>query len=43
VLLPFVILLWIALGLAALALPIVGAIRASDGLYYTYPVVGFRP
>jgi uncharacterized Tic20 family protein len=43
ILLPIVIPLWIALGIAALALPIVGAIRASDGLYYTYPVVGFRP
>jgi uncharacterized Tic20 family protein len=43
ILLPIVIPIWIALGLAAIALPIVGAIRASDGIYYTYPVVGFRP
>ena len=40
ILIPFVILLWILLGIAAVVIPIVGAIRASDGTYYRYPVVG---
>ena len=31
------------LGIAAIALPIVGAIKASDGAYYRYPVVGIVP
>ncbi len=40
ILIPLVILFWIFLGLVAIALPIVGAIRALDGIYYRYPVVG---
>jgi uncharacterized Tic20 family protein len=40
ILIPLVILFWLALAAAALALPIVGAIKASDGTYYRYPVVG---
>ena len=40
ILIPFVILGWIALALVAIALPIIGAIKASDGVYYKYPVVG---
>jgi uncharacterized Tic20 family protein len=43
ILIPFVILFWIALGITALALPIVGAIKASQGTYYRYPVVGSNP
>jgi hypothetical protein len=43
VLIPVVILFWVLLGIAALALPIVGAIRALDGVYYRYPVVGVAP
>ena len=43
ILVPFVVLFWIALGVAALALPIVGAIKASQGDYYRYPVVGLPP
>jgi len=43
ILIPVVILFWVALGLAAVALPIIGAIRASDGTYYRYPVVGIVP
>ena len=43
VLIPLVIFFWVLLGLAALALPIVGAIRALDGTYYRYPVVGVTP
>ena len=42
-LIPVVILFWIVLGLVALALPIVGAVKAWDGQYYRYPVVGIRP
>jgi uncharacterized Tic20 family protein len=43
VLIPVVILFWILLGLAAIALPIVGGIKALDGAYYRYPVVGVMP
>lgn len=43
VLIPLVIAFWIVLGLAAIALPIVGAIKALDGTYFRYPVVGVRP
>ena len=30
-------------GLAAIILPIVGAVKASDGEFYSYPVIGTRP
>ncbi len=43
ILIPFVIVGIPALLLLAIALPIVGAIRASDGVYYKYPVVGIEP
>jgi uncharacterized Tic20 family protein len=43
ILIPAVILFWIALAIAALALPIVGAIKANQGTYYRYPVVGVSP
>mgnify|MGYP001765326621 FL=1 len=43
ILIPVVVLFWILLGIAAIALPIVGAVRASDGTYYRYPVVGVEP
>lgn len=43
ILIPVVILAWVALGLAAVALPIIGAVRANDGRYYRYPVVGVTP
>lgn len=43
ILIPLVLLFWIALGLTAIALPIVGAIKASQGTYYRYPVVGTQP
>jgi len=42
-LIPFVILMWVVLGITAIVLPIVGAIRANDGWYYRYPVVGLTP
>lgn len=43
ILIPIVILFWIALGLAAIALPIIGAIQASEGKYFRYPIVGVSP
>jgi uncharacterized Tic20 family protein len=43
VLIPLVILAWIALGIVAVVLPIVGAIKASEGSYYQYPVIGIAP
>jgi hypothetical protein len=43
ILIPFVVLGWIALGIVAVVLPIVGAVKASDGTYYKYPVVGIEP
>jgi len=43
ILIPVVLLGWLALGIAALALPIIGAIKASDGTYYKYPMIGLTP
>ena len=43
ILIPLVVLLWCALSLVAIVLPVVGAIKASDGHYYRYPVVGLPP
>lgn len=43
ILIPLVILFWIALGLAAFALPIIGAIKANTGEYYKYPMIGVSP
>lgn len=40
ILIPLVVAFWCALGLAAIALPIVGAIKANQGTYYRYPVIG---
>jgi uncharacterized Tic20 family protein len=40
ILIPLVLLLWLLLAVAALALPIIGAIKANQGDYYRYPVVG---
>ena len=42
-LIPAVILFWCLLGLAAVVLPIVGAVKANSGVYYRYPVVGSNP
>ena len=42
-LIPAVICFWVLLGLAAVALPIVGTIKALDGVFYRYPVVGVGP
>ena len=43
ILIPLVLLFWIVLGLIAIVLPIVGAFKAWDGVYYTYPVIGLIP
>jgi uncharacterized Tic20 family protein len=43
ILIPLVVLFWIVLGITAVALPIVGAIKASQGTYYRYPVIGIEP
>jgi uncharacterized Tic20 family protein len=43
ILIPAVILFWCGLAIAALALPIIGALKANQGLYYRYPVVGVSP
>jgi uncharacterized Tic20 family protein len=43
ILIPAVILGWIALAAAALVLPLMGAIKANQGIYYRYPVVGVVP
>lgn len=43
ILIPVVFLGWALLGLAAVIVPIVGAVKASEGVYYRYPVVGAEP
>jgi len=43
ILIPLVLLFWCALAIVALALPIVGAIKANQGEYYRYPIVGLTP
>ena len=43
ILIPLSIIGWLALALAALALPVVGAIKAADGEFYSYPGLGIRP
>ncbi len=43
ILIPFVIIAWILLGIVAVVLPIVGALKAANGIYYKYPVVGISP
>ncbi len=43
ILIPLVIIFWCVLGLAAIVLPIVGALKAFDGRYYMYPIVGVAP
>jgi uncharacterized Tic20 family protein len=43
ILIPLVILFWFALAVVAVAFPIVGAVKASQGIYYRYPVIGLPP
>jgi uncharacterized Tic20 family protein len=40
ILIPFVFAFWAVLGIAAVVLPIIGAIKANQGTYYKYPVLG---
>ena len=42
ILIPVVILFWVLLGLLAVVLPIIGAIKANDGMYYRYPWIGLN-
>ena len=42
-LIPVAILLWCVLAVAAVLLPVVGAVKASEGTYYKYPLVGVAP
>jgi uncharacterized Tic20 family protein len=43
ILIPVSFLSWFALAVVAVALPIVGAIKAGQGTYYAYPVIGVSP
>lgn len=43
VLIPLMILVACALAVTAIALPIVGAVKANQGVYYRYPAVGSNP
>ncbi len=43
ILIPAVLAFWLLLLIAAVALPIVGAIKAWEGPYFRYPVVGSMP
>ncbi len=43
ILIPLAILGLLGLAIVAIALPVVGAIRASEGVFYRYPVVGTSP
>ena len=40
---PAAIILGCILFVGAIALPVIGAVRANDGVYYKYPVVGSNP
>lgn len=40
ILIPLVFAFWAVIGVAAVVLPIIGAIKANQGAYYKYPVVG---
>ena len=43
ILIPAVFIFWGVLAIAAVGLPFYGALKASDGIYYRYPVVGSNP
>ena len=42
ILIPVVFIFWLLLGLAAVILPIIGALKANDGVYYRYPWIGLN-
>ena len=43
ILIPLVFVFWFALGVVAVVLPIIGAVKASEGVYFKYPLVGIAP
>jgi uncharacterized Tic20 family protein len=43
ILIPLALIIWGVLAIIAVVLPIVGAIKANQGSYYRYPVVGLDP
>ena len=43
ILIPVAIVGGIVLGIGAIALPIIGAIKASEGTYFKYPIIGITP
>lgn len=43
ILIPLVVATGIVVGIAVVALPIMGAFKANDGVYYKYPVIGSTP
>ena len=43
ILIPLVFLFWGVLVVVEVVLPIIGAVKANDGAYYRYPVVGTTP
>lgn len=43
ILIPAVVIFWLVLFCAAVVLPIVGAIKANQGTYYRYPIIGVQP
>jgi uncharacterized Tic20 family protein len=43
ILIPVAIVVSIIAGLMVITLPVVGAIKAHDGVYYVYPLVGSDP
>jgi uncharacterized Tic20 family protein len=43
ILFPLALVVWLGVGIAAIALPVVGAVKASSGVFYRYPVVGSKP
>ena len=43
ILIPAIILFWAVLAVVVVALPVVGAIKANQGIYYRYPVIGVLP
>jgi uncharacterized protein len=43
ILIPFMSAFATLLGLVVVALPIIGAVQASNGVYYRYPIVGSNP
>jgi hypothetical protein len=43
VLIPLAVAMGCVTGCVAIALPIIGAIRAAEGIYFRYPIIGATP